>query len=398
MKNSDSATNNTPVRKEYLVYGQPKIDNDCIKEVTDVLKSNWIGTGPKVKLFEDNFKTYKGVSYAIALNSCTAGLHLALLGSGINPGDDVLVPSMTFCATVNTIEHVGAKPVFLDCDSTMNVTLAEIKNRITPKTKAIVVVHFAGRCVTDIEEIARYAKEKNIHLIEDCAHAIETKINGKPAGCFGDIGVFSFYATKNITTAEGGMLITNNEKIAEKVKVLALHGMSKDAWKRFSDDGYKHYEVEYPGYKYNMTDVAAAMGVVQLSKIDAYYKRRAEIWKKYQDELIGLPVVLPAQPCENEIHAFHLFPILLDTDKVDITRDQLIMLLHKENIGTGVHYRAVHLQPFYRDKYSIKAEDYPVANYISERTLSIPFSQYLTDQDTDDVINALKKVLLQHAK
>jgi len=386
-------------RKNYLVFGQPQIDNECINEVLTVLKSNWIGTGPRVKAFETQFRQYKHIDYALALNSCTAGLHLALLGLGIKPGDEVLVPSMTFSATVNTIEHVGAKPIFLDCDiKTMNVTLDEIKKKVTSNTKAIVVVHFAGRMVEEIEKIAAFAQSKNIRLIEDCAHAIETKINDKQAGCIGDIGVFSFYATKNITTAEGGMLITNNKKAAEKIKILALHGMSKDAWKRFSDDGYKHYEIEYPGFKYNMTDVAAALGVVQLSKVENYYLKRAAVWRKYQRELKGLPVVLPKEPETNERHAFHLFPILLEQEKVNISRDQLIMALHNENIGTGVHYRAVHIQPFYRKKYSIAPEDLPNSNYISERTLSIPFSQYLTEKDTDDVINALKKILTNSVK
>ncbi len=387
--------NNNPIRKSYLVFGQPQIDDDCINEVTEVLKSNWIGTGPKVHAFELLFKDYKKRSYALALNSCTAGLHLALLGLGVKQGDEVLVPSMTFCATVNTVEHVGAKPVFLDCDlRTMNVTLEEIKKKITPKTKAIVIVHFAGRMVKETEAIAAFAKENDIYLIEDCAHAIETEINGKQAGCIGDIGLFSFYATKNITTAEGGMLITNHQSVAEKVKILALHGMSKDAWKRFSDEGYKHYEIEYPGFKYNMTDVAAAFGLAQFPKLDAYHQKRAVIWKKYQKELKNLPVVLPDEPDSNEIHAYHLFPLLLDTDKVNISRDQLLLALHQENIGTGVHYRAVHIQPFYVKKYNIAPSDCPNANYISDRTFSIPFSQYLTEQDADDVINALKKILL----
>jgi dTDP-4-amino-4,6-dideoxygalactose transaminase len=381
-----------------LIFGQPKIDEDCINNVVNTLRSNWIGTGPRVKEFEELFKKYKESAYAIALNSCTAGLHLALCGLGIKPGDDVLVPTMTFCATVNTIEHVGARPVFLDCDSSMNINLEEIKKRITPRTKAIIGVHFAGRCISDIEAIAQYAKERNIYLIEDCAHAIESEINNKKAGCFGDISSFSFYATKNITTAEGGMIITNNPQLADKIKMLALHGMSKDAWKRFSDDGYKHYEVEQPGFKYNMTDIAAAIGVTQLSKIDTYYQQRIKIWRKYQSSLSDLPIILPEEPKVNEIHAYHLFPILLDTRKVTITRDQLITLMHKENIGTGVHYRAVHLQPFYQKKYNLTAEDFPVANYISNRTLSLPFSQYLTEEDTDDVIMTLKKVLAAHMK
>jgi dTDP-4-amino-4,6-dideoxygalactose transaminase len=236
------------------------------------------------------------------------------------------------------------------------------------------------------------------YVIEDCAHAIETEINGKKAGSFGAVGAFSFYATKNITTGEGGMVITNDEAVAEKVKMLGLHGMSKDAWKRFSDDGYKHYEIESPGYKYNMTDIQAALGIKQLEKIEEYYKKRVLVWDKYMGALNGLPLQLPAPVPINGRHALHLFPILLDLDNVSITRDQLLLALHKENIGVGVHYRAVHLQPFYVGKYGHNPNDYPNANYISDRTLSIPLSQYLTEQDTDDVILALRKILTYYAK
>jgi dTDP-4-amino-4,6-dideoxygalactose transaminase len=388
-----------PVRSEYLVFGQPQIDVDAKQEVLAVLNSNWIGTGAKVKAFEANFKNYKCAEYALALNSCTAGLHLALLATNIKAGDDVLVPTMTFCATANVIEHIGARPVFMDCDAqTMNVTLEEVKKKVTPKTKAVMLVHFAGRGIEEMEAIVVYAKMRNIVVIEDCAHAIETEINGKKAGTFGAVGAFSFYATKNITTAEGGMVIANDEAIAEKVKVLGLHGMSKDAWRRFSDDGYKHYEIEYPGFKYNMTDIQAALGIKQLEKIEEYYKKRVIVRDKYMEALIDLPLDLPAPVPANDRHALHLFPILLDLEKVSITRDQLIMALHKENIGVGVHYRAVHLQPFYARKYGLQPRDFPHANDISERTLSIPLSQYLTEQDTDDVILALKKILTYYAK
>lgn len=388
-----------PVRDKYLVFGSPKIDEDEIVEVVKTLQTGWIGTGKKCHAFEENFRQYKGAKYAIAVNSCTAGLFLALKAAEITDGDEVLVPTMTFCATANVVEHLNAKPVLVDCNYlTQNISVKDLKKKITPRTKAIIVVHFAGRGVENIEEIAILARQNNLVLIEDCAHAIETEINGKKAGTFGDIASFSFYVTKNITTAEGGMVITNNSGYAEKIKTLALHGMSTDAWKRYSDDGYKHYEVVYPGYKYNMTDLQAALGLKQFEKLDAFYKRRTEIWNYYDEELKNLPLITPLKPTAHEVHALHLYTIQLETEKVVINRDQLLQTLHKENIGTGVHYRAIHLQKYYREKYDLKPSDFPVASRISDNTLSIPLSPKLTDEDCKDVVNALKKILTLYAK
>jgi dTDP-4-amino-4,6-dideoxygalactose transaminase len=388
-----------PVSEKYLVFGSPYLNEDEYHEIIEVLKSKWIGTGPRVHRFEEMFCAYKNVNHAVALNSCTAGLFLSLLATGIEMGDEVIVCSMTFCATANVVEHIKAKPVLVDSDlNTMNVSIDDLKKKISPKTKGIILVHFAGRPISNIREIVEIAREKNIAVIEDCAHAIETELDGQKAGTFGDIASFSFYVTKNITTAEGGMIITNNKEYADKVKILALHGMSKDAWKRYSDDGYSHYEVVYPGYKYNMTDLQAALGVKQFAKVDAFYHTREKIWNFYNKELKGLPFITPCPVEENSVHAYHLYTILLELEKLNITRDQFIGLMHKENIGTGVHYRAIHLQKYYRETYNYKPEDFPNATRISERTVSLPLSSGMSDQDMVNVVTAIKKIVAKYGK
>ncbi|MGE5401920.1 MAG: DegT/DnrJ/EryC1/StrS family aminotransferase [Ignavibacteriales bacterium] len=381
------------MRSTYLVFGSPIIDQSDIDEVVDTLKSGWIGTGPKVHQFEEEFKNYIGVKHAVAVSSCTAGLHLAAVALNLGPSDEVLVPTMTFAASANAVIHAGAKPVLVDVDKRdMTIDIEDIRRKITPNTKAIVPVHFAGRAC-DVEAIERIAGEYGLKIIHDTAHAIETEFNGKKIGGYSDIASYSFYVTKNLVTAEGGMVTTNDDELAAKIKIYALHGMSKDAWKRFSDDGYKHYQVLFPGFKYNMTDIQAALGIQQIKRIEKYSKRRREIWQRYKTELKDLPLLLPTEPSENTRHAYHLFTVLLDRDKAGISRDKLLAELHKRNIGTGVHYIALHLHPFYQEAFGYKAGDFPNAEFISERTLSIPFSAKLTDEDVSDVINALKEIL-----
>lgn len=381
------------MRKEFLVFGRPKIEQPEIDEVIDSMKSGWLGTGPKVAKFEKMFREYKGSINAIALNSCTAALHLAMLAIEINKGDEVIVPTMTFAATSNAVIHAGGAPVFADCDKdTMNISPKDIERKITKKTKAIIPVHFAGR-PCDMDSIMDIAKRHNLKVIEDCAHAIETEYKGKKVGTIGDLGCFSFYVTKNIVTGEGGMLITDNEQYANKVKILALHGMSKDAWSRFSDKGYKHYQIVYPGFKYNMMDIQAAIGIHQLSRIDTYWKRREEIWNRYNEELKDLPVILPLPAEKNTRHAYHLYTLLIDIDKTSITRDQFLEAMTEQKIGIGVHYIALHLHPYYQEAYGYKKNDFPNAEWISDRTVSIPISAYLSDEDVSDVIKAVKGIL-----
>lgn len=381
------------MRRNYLVFGQPIIEKEEINEILDSLNTGWIGTGPKVARFESDFKEYIGASHAVAVSSCTAGLHLSVLAMGVTAEDEVIIPSMTFAATANAVIHVGAKPVFVDVlADEMTIDVEDVKRKITAKTKAIIPVHFAGRACR-IDEIEKIADEFNLKIIHDAAHAVETEFQGKKIGSFRNIANFSFYVTKNITTVEGGMITTDNEELAQKLKIYALHGMSKDAWKRFSDDGYKHYEIIYPGYKYNMTDLQAAIGIQQLKKVDQFAKRRKEIWDFYKNELKDLPLILPPEPAPNTIHAFHLFTILVDTNKTSVTRDELIQKLHLLKIGTGVHYIALHLQPYYQKTYGYKRGDFPNAEFISDRTLSIPFSAKLSDEDVTDVVDALKQSL-----
>ena len=381
------------MRKSFLVFGSPLIEQQEIDEVVASMKSGWLGTGPKVHRFEEMFKEYKGVKYAMALNSCTAALHLSMIAAGIKRGDEIIVPTMTFAATANAVIHAGGIPIFVDCQrDTMNIDTEDIERKITSKTKAIIPVHFAGR-PCDMERITDISTRYNLKLIEDSSHAIEAEYKGKKTGTFGDIGCFSFYVTKNIMTGEGGMAISNNEDYANQIKILALHGMSKDAWKRFSDAGYRHYKVVNSGFKYNMMDIQAAIGIHQLPRIEKYWRRRREIWDTYNDAFKDLAVFTPA-PVEPDVkHAYHLYTLLLDVDKLSITRDRFLEEMERRNIGVGVHYIALHLHSFYQQNSEYRRGDFPNAEWISDRTVSIPISAKLTDEDVEEVIEAVEDII-----
>ncbi len=382
------------MRDKFLVFGSPLIEKDEIKEVDAALRSGWIGTGPKVAKFEQMFREYIGSQYSIALSSCTAALHLSMIVAGIGHGDEVITTPLTFCATANAIIHAGAKPVFADVvRDTMNIDPNEIEKKITTKTKAIIPVHFAGR-PCNMQAILELAKKYRLKVISDCAHAIETEYQNQKVGQLGDIATFSFYVTKNLVTGEGGMITTDNREYADKIKMYALHGMDKDAWKRYSDEGFKHYKVIFPGFKYNMTDLQAALGIHQLQKLERRYKRRQAIWDTYNYKLKDLPLQSPAPIQKNNRHALHLYTVLLDLQAVGADRDSVLNALIRENIGTGIHYIALHLHPYYRNTYHYKYGDFPNAEYISERTISLPLSAKLTDKDVEDVISAVKTVLL----
>jgi dTDP-4-amino-4,6-dideoxygalactose transaminase len=382
-----------PMREKFIIFGQPLIEQAEIDEVVDSLKSGWLGTGPKVHQFEDMFRQYKSVKNAIALNSCTAALHLSLLAIDIKQGDEIILPTMTFAATANAVIHARATPVFADCElRTMNIDPIDVQKKISPRTKAIIPVHFAGR-PCNMDAIMDIAKKHHLKVIEDCAHAIEAEYQGKQMGTLGDLGCFSFYVTKNIVTGEGGMVITNNDRYANKIKILALHGMSADAWTRFGDSGYKHYQVVYAGFKYNMMDIQAAIGIHQLPRIDKYWMRRREIWDIYNEAFEDLPVVPPAAPENNTKHAFHLYTLLIDIDQVKMTRDDFLKEMTNHSIGVGVHYIALHLHPYYQKVFGVKKGDFPNAEWISERTVSIPFSAKLTDEDVKKIILSVRKVL-----
>lgn len=384
---------NNKKEDKYIVFGSPLIGDAEVNEVVKTLRSGWLGTGPKVSQFEKMVSELTGARFALAVNSCTAALHLSLIASGIGKGDEVITTSLTFCATANSIIHSGATPVFVDVDpKTMNIDETKIEKAITKKTKAIMPVHFAGR-PADMDKIMAIAKKHKLLVIEDAAHAINAKYKSKMIGNIGDLTCLSFYVTKNVTTGEGGMVLTNNKEFADKIKILALHGMSKDAWKRFSDDGYKHYEVVYPGFKYNMMDIQASIGIHQLKSIKSGDAKRKKIWDFYNKELKGLPITLPSYSGGNIRHALHLYTILVDEGKTGISRDRFMMELHRRGIGTGVHYNPVHLQKYYVDTYGYKAGDYPNAEYIGSRTVSLPLGAKMTLNDARRVVSAVRDIL-----
>ncbi|QGY39875.1 UDP-4-amino-4,6-dideoxy-N-acetyl-beta-L-altrosamine transaminase [Pseudodesulfovibrio cashew] len=384
-----------PVRTKdnFLVFGAPLIEQDEIDEVAASMRSGWLGTGPKVARFESDFAAYLGGGYAAACNSCTAALHLSLVALGLKPGDEVITTPLTFCASVNAIIHAGCTPVLADVDPvTMNIDPDRIREKITDRTRAILPVHFAGRAC-DMDPIMAIAREHGLKVVEDCAHAIETTYKGQHAGTFGDFGCFSFYVTKNVCTGEGGMVIAREEEDIRNVKVLGLHGMSADAWKRFSDDGYKHYQVIHAGFKYNMMDIQAAIGIHQLKRVEQCFVRRCEIWDRYQEAFRTLPVGQPAPEEPGTRHARHLYTLLIDPVPCGIDRDEFLMRMNRENIGCGVHYLAVPEHPYYQERFGWKLEDTPHAVAIGRQTISLPLSPKLTDEDVEDVITAVKTCL-----
>ncbi len=385
-------------RDEFLVFGSPLIGEEEIAEVVATLRSGWIGTGPKVAQFEQDFGAYKGSGHPVAVNSCTAALHVSLLAAGVRPGDEVITTPLTFCATVNAIIHAGARPVLADIDPrTLNIDPRLVEDAITSRTRAILPVHFAGR-PCDMDALCNIAHRRKLKIIEDCAHAIEAEYDGQKAGTFGDFGCFSFYVTKNVMTAEGGMVLARNEREAARVKTLALHGMSKDAWKRFGDDGYKHYQVVEVGFKYNMTDIKAAMGVAQLRKLDRFQARRREIVAAYQLAFQDVDALeLPVERPEVE-HAWHLYVLRLRLGALRVGRDQFIDELTARNIGTSVHFIPIHIHPFYQQKCRYKPHQFPVAYESYQRMLSLPLHPLLTDADVSDVVTAVLDVAQRFAR
>ena len=382
----------TPWREEYLVFGAPYIGAEEKEEVLACLESGWIGSGPRTRRLETAFAKYVDTENAVALNSATAALFLALKDLQLPPGSEVIIPSMTFCATANAVVNAGLTPVLGDCErDSMNISPDEIRRLLTDKTRAMLPVHFAGRPCA-MREITEIANEYGLAVIEDCAHAIEATIDGRHCGTFGDYGAFSFYVTKNMTTAEGGMLVTRTKEASDRLRGAALHGLSKDAWKRFSDDGYVHYAVHDPGYKFNLSDLAASLGIHQLARIEKAYKRRKELWDYYRRELHSLPLILPAPTREGNRHALHLFSCLVDAGRAHLTRDEVLLHLHQLRIGAGVHYIPVHEHPFYRKHCPTSKGGLPNASYIGAHTFSLPFSYAVTDTDAADVVRALRTI------
>ncbi|MCF7981083.1 MAG: DegT/DnrJ/EryC1/StrS family aminotransferase [Pseudomonadales bacterium] len=381
-------------QEDFIVFGSPLIEEEEIQEVVASMRSGWLGTGPKVDRFKDDFKAYKDASFAAAVNSCTAALHLCLIAADLEPGSEVITTPMTFCATVNAIIHAGLTPVLADVDPvTMNIDPEQVEAKITSRTGAILPVHFAGR-PCNMDRLDEIAKKHDLIVIEDCAHAIETEYHGKKAGTFGNYGCFSFYVTKNIVTGEGGMVLARNEEELDRIKMLALHGMSKDAWKRFGDEGYKHYYVTECGFKYNMMDIQAAIGIHQLKRIDAYWQKRRQLWQRYNEAFKHLPVTLPADPEQDTRHAFHLYTIMVDPERCGISRDEFLDEMTRDGIGCGVHYLSLPEHPYYQKTFNWKPEDFPHAMQIGRQTVSLPISAKLTDEQINKITTSVEAVLV----
>lgn len=377
----------------YIIFGAPRFGAAERAELIDSLEQGWIGTGPKVQRFEQAFREYIGVPHAVAVNSCTAALHLSLVVAGIKPGDEVITTSMTFAATANAIIHAGGIPILVDCDRrTQLIDVESIERAITPRTRAIIPVHLAGR-ICDMHSIMELARRHGLIVIEDAAHAIEGAIDGQKVGGIGDFTCFSFYVTKNITTGEGGMITTATAEHELALREYALHGLSSDAWKRYKDEGTRHYQVCVPGFKYNFTDMQAALGLHQLAQIEPWLLRREEIWRRYDAAFAQLPVDLPLPAPAGMRHARHLYTLMIDEERTGITRDRFMQALHERGIGTGVHYVAVHLQPFYSRTFGYRPDSLPNAAWISDRTVSLPLSPHLSNDEVERVVLAVCEVL-----
>jgi len=378
-------------RASYLPFAPPFLGEEEIAEVLDTLRSPWITTGPKTQRFEQEFATYVGAQAALAVNSCTAALHTALTSLGIGPGDEVITSTMTFVATVNVIEHVGARPVLVDVTpDTLNLNPHAVAAAITPRTRAIIPVHYAGHPV-DLHPLRVLARAHDLVVVEDAAHALPAAYGGQRIGAAGTMAAFSFYATKNMTTAEGGML-TGDPELIDRARVVSLHGMSRDAWKRYANGGTWRYEVLLPGFKYNMTDVQAALGLQQLRKLPRFHHRRSEVAAQYTEafsteDALEVPVTRAGVE-----HAWHLYVLRLLPEALRIGRDRFIDELVARNIGVSVHFIPVHLHPYYRNRYGYRAEQFPVALASFERMLSLPLHPRLTNRDVADVIEAVLDV------
>lgn len=387
--------------ERFIPYCQHFIDDKEIQEIVDTLRSNWLTAGPKTVEFEKRFAEYVGARHAIALNSCTAGLHLALVASGVEDGDEVITTPFTFCATAEVIEYQRAKPIFVDIDSnTFNLNPAGIEDKITPRTKAILPVHYGG-IPCELDAIYDIARRHNLTVIEDAAHAVGSVYQSKKIGGFGNPTVFSFYPTKNMTTGEGGIVVTDDSDLADRMRMLALHGMSRDAWKRYSAQGQWYYEIHELGYKYNFTDLQAALGLQQLSKLDQFNATREKYAKRYFEALQDIPEVRMPNWYhryfddlikKGYVSPWHLFVMMIEPDKLRIDRGQFIEELRARGIGTSVHFIPLHLQPYYANKYGFKRGLFPNAEAIYDGIISLPLYPKLKDDDLSYIIDCIKDV------
>jgi dTDP-4-amino-4,6-dideoxygalactose transaminase len=389
-----TAVRRLPVRPEFLPFSRPTIDDDEINEVVASLKSGWITTGPKVKRFEEAFRAYVNAAHAIPLSSATAGLHLTLLALKIGEGDEVITTPLTFASTVSICVLCGATPVLVDLEpGTLNLDVTKVREKITPRTRAIIPVHFAGQSC-DMDPLLDLAREFGLTIIEDAAHAAGTEYKGRRTGSLETVSIFSFHPNKNITTGEGGMVCTPDENLAEEISLLKFHGMSREAWKRFAASGTPNYDIVLPGFKYNMMDIQAAIGLHQLPKLDRFIDRRTEIAGFYNRELADLPeLALPTLAPYDQRHAWHLYTPLVRIEMLTIDRDRFMDELKQLNIGTGLHYKAVHHHAWYRENLPQPDGALPNADYASDRILSLPLFPLMSDEDARDVVAAVKDVI-----
>ncbi len=380
------------LRTTFLPYSEPLLGEEEIDSVVDCLRSGWLTSGRQVKDFERDFAAYIGSRHALAVNSCTAALHLGLEAVGVGPGDEVITSPMTFAATAAVIEHLGARPVLVDCDPvTLNLDPARIEERITRRTRAIVPVHFAGQAC-DMDAIMGIARRRGVAVVEDAAHALPSRYHGRLVGTIGDVTCFSFYATKTLTTGEGGMAVTDRDDLAERMRMMHLHGMSRDAWNRYSKNGSWSYEILAAGFKYNLTDIAASIGIEQLKRADTFHRRRREIARAYTEAFRDVPGLEPPEVADECGHAWHLYVLRLVPERLTIDRDEFIRRLQAMNIGVSVHFIPLHLHPYYRDKYGYEPEDFPYAYGAFQRILSLPLYPKMTDDDARDVIGAVRAI------
>jgi dTDP-4-amino-4,6-dideoxygalactose transaminase len=387
------------MRETFLPFSTPAIDEAEINEVVDSLKSGWITTGPKVKRFEEAFRAYVGAPYAIPLSSATAGLHLTLLALGIKEGDEIITTPMTFASTVSMIILCGGTPVLADIEpGTLNIDVARVREKITPRTRVIIPVHFAGQSC-DMDPLFALAKEFGLTIIEDAAHAAGTEYKGRRIGSLPSISIFSFHPNKNITTGEGGMVCTADEDLAEEISLMKFHGISREAWKRFTASGTPNYDILMPGFKYNMMDIQAAIGIHQLPRLDGFIDRRRDIAEYYNRELAGVAeLALPRYAPYEQRHAWHLYTPLVRIEELTIDRDAFMEELKKHNIGSGLHYKAIHHHAWYRRHLDLPDSALPNASYASERILSLPLFPKMSDEDARDVVEAVKAVIATHRR
>ena len=386
------------MRTQYLPFHLPDIAEEEIRAVTETLRSGWLTTGPRVRQLEEDFARYVGSPHAVAVNSGTAALHLALEAAGVSAGDEVVIPTMTFAATGEVVRYLNATPVLVDCrEDTLNVDPGQIERAVTPRTRAIIPVHFAGR-PCEMDKILAVAKAHKLTVIEDAAHALPARFRGTMVGAIGDITCFSFYATKTITTGEGGIATTGDPEWAERMRMMSLHGISKDAWKRYSAEGSWYYEILAPGYKYNLTDIAASIGVQQLKKCDQFWQRRQRYATLYTDAFRDVPEITLPPAVEGGQHAWHLYVIQLRLERLRVDRNAFIELLKRGNIGTSVHFIPLHLHPYYRENFGYRPTDFPVASAVFERTVSLPIYPKMTESDVAYVSDVVRTLVKQHLR